>query len=178
MRHEGGNLTTKQVRQPATTIIDLDQKACNNSARATITTNKNIKNETFCDQGNRFNKRDGVGGGRVAIKSAGGGREHTRRAAALAIDAINGCVRLVVEKIDDERGASYQHTHPPRHTEMEQRPKYRFLGPYARGQYDAMLASVRTALRNTTRSLTATINNNKTSALGPLLNSRRSKHPD
>lgn len=80
---------------------------------------------------------------------------------ARAIDAINGCVRLVAGKIDDEhrgahtlpstsastlylslagesrrepRAASHRtapHRAARRAERMEQRPKYRFLGPYA-----------------------------------------------
>lgn len=62
------------------------------------------------------------------------GRTQTLKSAR-AIDAINGCVRLVAGKIDDEhRGAPYlavkaSTAAPPER--MEQRPKYRFLGPYA-----------------------------------------------
>jgi len=77
------------------------------------------------------------------------GRTQTLKSAR-AIDAINGCVRLVAGKIDDEhRGAhSYlylsnrrepasrrataaPHRAARRAERMEQRPKYRFLGPYA-----------------------------------------------
>lgn len=79
----------------------------------------------------------GVGCGGVHGSESWSGRMDGRTQtlkSARAIDAINGCVRLVAGKIDDEQGAPYlaakaSTAAPPER--MEQRPKYRFLGPYA-----------------------------------------------
>jgi len=95
-------------------------------------------------------RRGGGRIGRVHESSWSGrmdGRTQTLKSAR-AIDAINGCVRLVAGKIDDEHRGAYptssaslagesRRAEPrPRHAarraeRMEQRPKYRFLGPYA-----------------------------------------------
>lgn len=87
---------------------------------------------------------------------------------ARAIDAINGCVRLVAGKIDDEQGgipylptylagesrrASTAAPHRAAPERMEQRPKYRFLGPYAAVRSMLVSApcpvSARSAFQNT-----------------------------